>query len=427
MDNPDASANRGWILLAVSWPFFAVCTLITGLRFYVRTHLIRSLGWDDAFILLALICATLNSVLVNISVSYGTGRHASTLSLESQIGAMKYQILSQGFHVMSTNWGKVSVALFLIRIISEVKNHKRGMYALIVVMTLINAAAVATIYGQCSPPDVIWDHRVEGSCWPPGAQKKFAYFQGSFSALTDLVLAIYPLFTIKDLQMAMKAKVGLGVVLSLGIIAMIAAIIKTTRLPALTLYKDYTWDTVNLTIWVLVEEYIIILAACIPSLTPLFNIVVRHRSSKRSRSDANVLADVTTPHSQLHAHPHSRSRSRSKLRSNRKGSRHRKGGSSTHVDAGSHQAYVPFASVGREFVEYPLTWTQRDEPYERSLGSGSEGGMNGHGSGSDSEVPITGGYGAFPQEVEHGNGILRTTEFRIKEVSSSRYGGTGVG
>ncbi|KAL4964303.1 uncharacterized protein BDV14DRAFT_78356 [Aspergillus stella-maris] len=433
MDESDASANRGWILLAVSWPFFAICTIITGLRFYVRTRLIRSLGWDDAFIFLALVCATLNSVLINISVSHGTGRHTSTLTLESQIGAMKYQVLSQGFHVMATNWGKVSVALFLIRIISEVKNHKRGMYALIVVMTVINAAAVGTIYGQCSPPDLIWDHRVEGSCWPPGAQKKFAYFQGSFSAFTDLILAIYPLFTIKDLQMAMKVKVGLGVVLSLGIIAMVAAIIKTTHLPALTLYKDYTWDTVNLTIWVLVEEYLIILAACIPSLTPLFNIIVRHRSSKRSRSDANVLADVTSPHSRLHSHSHPHSRSHSKIRSNRKGSKHRAGESTTTFDAGSHQAYVPFASVGREFVEYPLTWTQRDEPFDSHMSRGSAGdggmGMNGHGSGSgsDSEVPITAGMGGFPQEVEEGNGILRTTEFRIREVSSaSGFGGRGV-
>ncbi|KAL4936975.1 hypothetical protein BDV06DRAFT_232898 [Aspergillus oleicola] len=410
MKEPHASANRGWILLAISWPLFGICTIITGLRFYVRTRLVRSLGWDDAFILLSFICATLNSVLINISVQYGTGRHTDTLDLENQIGAMKYQVLSQGFHVMSTNWGKVSVALFLIRIISDVKNHKRWMYALIIIMSVINIAAIGTIYGQCSPPDVIWDHRVPGHCWPPGAQKKYAYFQGSASAFTDFLLAMYPLFTIKNLQMATKVKVGLGVVLSLGIIAMIAAIIKTAHLPALTLYKDYTWDTVDLTIWVLLEEYIIILAACIPSLTPLFNIIVRHRSSKRSRSDANVLADATIPHSRL----------RSKSRSSRKHTKGRAGDDT--VDAGSHQQYVPFASVGREFVEYPLTWTHRDEPYERSLGSFGE---NGSGNGSDSEVPITGRY-VYPQPETEG-GILRTTEFRIKEVSSPRFGGRGVG
>lgn len=92
--------------------------------------------------------------------------------------AMKYQVLSQGFHVMSTNWGKVSVGLFLIRIIGQVKNQRRGMYALLIIMTAINVGGVATIYAQCSPVDYIWDRRLPGSCWPEGAQKKYAFFQG---------------------------------------------------------------------------------------------------------------------------------------------------------------------------------------------------------------------------------------------------------
>jgi hypothetical protein len=37
------------------------------------------------------------------------------------------------------------------------------------------------------------------------------------SAFSDFVLAVYPLFTIKNLQMATKVKFGLGFVLSLGI------------------------------------------------------------------------------------------------------------------------------------------------------------------------------------------------------------------
>ncbi|KAL4931412.1 uncharacterized protein BDV17DRAFT_15948 [Aspergillus undulatus] len=166
-----AVPNRGWYLLAVSWPLFSVCAIITALRFWVRIRIVRSCGWDDAFILLALICATINTVLITISVQHGTGCHTDTLSLKQQIASMKYQVLSQGFHVMSTNWGKVSVALFLIRIIGEVKNHKRGLIALIVIMSVINVGGVGTIYGQCSPPDMIWDHRVPGSCWPPGAHK----------------------------------------------------------------------------------------------------------------------------------------------------------------------------------------------------------------------------------------------------------------
>ncbi|KAL4881786.1 hypothetical protein BJY04DRAFT_227572 [Aspergillus karnatakaensis] len=376
----DNVANRGWILYAVSWPLFGLSVIVTTLRFYVRIRILRSLGWDDAFILLALMCAIVNTVLVTLSVQSGTGRHMEDLSHSQQIASAKYQLLSQGFHVMATNWGKVSVALFLVRIISEVKQHKRAMYAGIVIMTVVNVVGVYTVYGQCTPVAKTWDYiGVEGRCWPDGAQRDYAYFQGSFSALSDFLLAIYPLFTIKNLQMATKVKVGLGFVLSLGIIAMIAAIVKTIHLAALAAHENATWDMVDLTVWVAVEQYFIILAACIPALTPLFNIIVRHRSSKRSRSAQNELQAT--------------------LHSKKAGSR--------------HQQYLPFASVGRNYVEYPMTWTKSGRDTKRE--SGESFYKLGTVTGSESEMPING------EEPELPHGILRTTEFRIKEVS--RYEG----
>ncbi|KAL2869509.1 uncharacterized protein BJX67DRAFT_379060 [Aspergillus lucknowensis] len=376
-------ADRGWVLHAVSWPLLGLSVLFTAMRFWVRIRIIKSCGWDDAFNVLALLCAATNTGLVVQSVAYGTGRHINELSHDQQVNSAKYQLLSQGFHVMSTNWGKVSVALFLIRIISGVKQHKRAMYAGIGILSIINILGVYTIYGQCTPTTRIWDRDIPGTCWRPGAQRSYAYFQGSASAFSDFVLAVYPLFTIQKLQMALKVKFGLGFVLSLGIIAMIAAIIKTIHLSTLSSETDSTWDMVPLTIWVAVEQYLIIIAACIPALTPLFNIIVRHRSSKRSRSNP---VDLQMGSSQL-----------------RKSSR--------------HQQYLPFASVGREYVEYPMNWV-RSGADRGSQGSGSGGGYgygygypdDGDGDGG-SEVGITGKGDAEMQQ-----GILRTTEFRIKEV-----------
>ncbi|GFF26282.1 hypothetical protein IFM51744_03768 [Aspergillus udagawae] len=364
----DASgADRGWILHAVSWPLFGVSVLATATRFWVRVRILRSCGWDDAFILLALICATINTVLVTLSIMHGTGRHMRDLSHEQQIASVKYQLLSQGFHVMSTNWGKVSVALFLVRIISEVKQHKRAMYAGMIFLSIINIGGVYSIYGQCTPTAKAWDNDIEGTCWPAGAQRDYAFFQGSASAFSDFVLAVYPLFTIKNLQMATKVKFGLGFVLSLGIIAMVAAIIKTVHLAALSARADYTWDTLTLTIWVAVEQYLIILAACIPALTPLFNIIVRRVTSKRSKSKS-------TPHEL--------------------------GGSDRKLSRGP-QPYLPFASVGREYVEYPMTCVGSANGSKRRS--------------SDSEALIT-------IEPSSPNGILKTTEFHIQ--GTVRYAGT---
>ncbi|KAL4997417.1 hypothetical protein BDV10DRAFT_186212 [Aspergillus recurvatus] len=400
---PEHVVDHGWVLYAVSWPLFGICFLANSLRLWVRAHMVRSLGWNDAFIILAFLCAATNTVLVTVSVQYGTGRHALNLTEYQRTQSMKYQVLSAGFHVMSTNWGKVSVALFLIRIISEVKNHKLAMYALIVVMTLINTGAVITIFAQCQPTAAIWDHSVAGpeACWPPGTQKKYSFFQGASSALTDLILAVYPLFTIKELQMPTKVKLGLGFVLSLGLVAMVAAIIKATHLPDMASYGDYTWDTINLTIWVSLEQYLIILAACIPALTPLFNIIIRHASS-RSKSKPN-----STPNGLLQGHG---STACSSSRKHKHGSRSK--GRSRDLtlpldsNGSHHQQYNPFAAVGREYVEYPLTWTTNMHTARDSQNSTD---------GSDSEAQIS----RLHEETETPSGILRTTEFRIKAVSSS--------
>ncbi|KAF7595528.1 hypothetical protein BBP40_005563 [Aspergillus hancockii] len=278
--------SRSWVIEAVSWPLFGVCAILVVLRIWTRTRIIRSLGWDDGFIVLAMVCATINSVLITISAHHGTGRHAVDLTDAQRITSSKFNWLSQGFHVMSTNWGKVSVAMFLLRIIRKVKHHKLAIYGGVVLLTIINGMCVYTIYGQCTPTARLWDTGVDGSCWDPSVQRNYAFFQGSSSAFSDLVLAIYPLTTIAGLQMARKVKVGLGCVLSLGIIAMIAAIIKTINLASLSSRADYSWDTVDLAIWIAIEQYLIIVAACIPTLTPLFNITIYKRSSKKNTSSA---------------------------------------------------------------------------------------------------------------------------------------------
>ncbi|KAL4899576.1 hypothetical protein BDW74DRAFT_171391 [Aspergillus multicolor] len=361
-----ATPDRGWVIFAVEWPLFTLCLMLIALRIWVRTRVIKSWGWDDPLIILAFLCASINSIFATISAHYGTGRHASDLTRYQEIQSTKFNWLSQGFHVMSTNWGKVSVAIFLLRIIQKVKHHKPVMYAGIVLLTLVNSACVFTIYGQCTPTARLWDSELGGSCWDPDLQKNYAFFQGSFSALSDLVLAVYPLTTIYGLQMPLKVKIGLGCVLSLGIIAMIAAIVKTINLASLSARADYPWDTVDLTIWIAVEQYLIILAACIPTLTPLFNIVVRQRTSKKSSSNNKPGQSAGASH----PHPH-------------------------------YEGYASGGGKG-EPDAYPLAWT-------RARGDGD----------SDSEDPII-------ATTEAGQGILMTTEIHVQTQTGKTWNFTHV-
>ncbi|KAL4783830.1 hypothetical protein BJX76DRAFT_243187 [Aspergillus varians] len=355
-----ADPDRGWLVLAVSWPLFSVCAILILLRVWVRTRIIKSWGLDDPFIVLAMLCATINTALATTSAHYGTGRHANDLTDYQRIQSIKFNWLSQGFHVMASNWGKVSVGLFLLRIIKKVKHHEPAMYATIVILTIINSVCVYTIYGQCTPAARLWDPNVDGSCWDPNIQKDYAFFQGSISAFSDLAFAVYPLFTIWGLQMALRVKIGLGFVLSLGVVAMIAAIVKTVNLASLSARADYPWDTVDLTIWIAVEQYLIILAAFIPTLTPLFNIVIRQRSSKKSSSN-------NTP------------------------------GLSHSRQTGRSQAYNALASRSNGQQEYQWTASKPHRIYAAS----------------DSEDPMI-------LRAEEGEGIMMTTEIHVQ--AGSEYG-----
>jgi hypothetical protein len=48
------------------------------------------------------------------------------------------------------------------------------------------------------------------------------------AAFSDLVLAVYPLFTIYHLQMPLRLKIGLGILLSLGIMYVAPSLSRTS-------------------------------------------------------------------------------------------------------------------------------------------------------------------------------------------------------
>jgi hypothetical protein len=176
---------------------------------------------------------------------------------------------------------------------------------------------------------------------------------------------------------------------------MTAAIIKTINLSCLTSRSDYPWDTVNLVIWIAIEQYLIIVAACIPTLAPLVNLAWRC-SKGSSSSNANLAG----------ARP----------------------GSGTAAEARTKNFFFsPYTSAQADEAMYPLSWA-RSETASRGTGSErlsaassgdsvSRGNGRGTGIGSGSEDPIA--------VVRHGRGILMTTEICVQSEYGGPVGGEG--
>jgi hypothetical protein len=196
------NANRGALILTVIWAECAIACIFVAARVYARTRLIHNMGIDDWMILWALVSskslivtlvtgltftnqllAVVCTSIMTPEVTYGTGRHFTTLSPYEQVIAVKLNWISQPFSIMSAGFGKVSVALLLLRIISPNKARQWFLYTTIALLTVINTICVAWIFGQCTPAARLWDSSIDGTCYPPHVQQDVGYWQACMFSL----------------------------------------------------------------------------------------------------------------------------------------------------------------------------------------------------------------------------------------------------
>jgi len=131
-------ANRSLAFLAVSLGGTGIALLSCILRLIVRLRVVRSIGWDDYFIVISTV-STINLVnrLLPILSSkvlaivgsglnipeglYGFGRHAFDLTKHQRIEATKFSEFALPWLVMSTCFSKISICMFLLRVVEKQK------------------------------------------------------------------------------------------------------------------------------------------------------------------------------------------------------------------------------------------------------------------------------------------------------------------
>ena len=198
--------------------------------------------------------------LISIAVSWGFGRHLETLEPTRSIQALKYDYLQQPFHVMSSCFGRMSFALFLVDIIQKFTARKRFLYSLMALQFAINGSTAILIMVQCEPVQALWNRKIENTCLSPRVQEYYSFFQGcrsrrrpavsgdayllirpAVNVITDFILAVFPATFIWQLKMERRKKIGLTLVLGLGILSVsarlsLSTVVKISEAQDLQLY-----------------------------------------------------------------------------------------------------------------------------------------------------------------------------------------------
>ncbi|KAK4445194.1 hypothetical protein QBC34DRAFT_307414 [Podospora aff. communis PSN243] len=262
--------NMGPTVLIVTWVMTAIASIFLALRLYCKISINRRIWWDDSILLASYICLLVQACITTFLVSVGYGLHIWDFPKENFAPWFLMPITVRGtFSLVALTWSKTAFGVTLLRLTTGWMRHVVWFIIITVNITLGLSALMGWL--QCKPLNAAWDPSVIGDCWDRDIMKNYNIFSGAYSGAMDFALALLPWKLLMGLQMRRAEKIGAATAMSMGILAGIAAVVKTVNVPKL--YGSDIYDSAQLMIWDTVEAAITIVAASIPVLRVLLKTI----------------------------------------------------------------------------------------------------------------------------------------------------------
>ncbi|PMB63505.1 hypothetical protein BM221_010610 [Beauveria bassiana] len=263
--------DRGPVLIRILWSLTALAGITAALRVVVRVRN-RMFGWDDIFMIFAMLCFLGWTIVLTLYAQKGGSmhiQHVAETGPDNVANVLFLNWLSQVFGILGVAAGKISVAALLLAIIRLTELRWQRIFLWTVPVTLASLVAIACCtltFAQCTPANALWDQRVGGKCIDPHVMSSFGTFTGAFNTFTDASLAIVPATIFWQLTNKTTEKMQLTIVFGLNILTSICSGIKTQYLAELANRTDQTWATYDIFVWVTGELFLIIVCGTIPTL-----------------------------------------------------------------------------------------------------------------------------------------------------------------
>ncbi|KAJ5173704.1 uncharacterized protein N7500_001635 [Penicillium coprophilum] len=282
-----SQSDHGPALERVLWVAVSIAAVIVILRVIAKIK-IKRFGIDDGLMILAEILEIVSTVFLTLSVKHGFGKNLNTVPSGDKQAVLRNIAVQVPIITFSTTFARCAFILYLIPLIETNKYYQAALWTFLAIQLAGNTTSAVLPISICRNVTALWDAAAAAAttCGDSRAVIRFAYYSNSFNSATDLFLAVFPTIVFWNLNLKLRIKISLIVLLSLGIVAMIASIIKTTKLGAVpSITNTGARGGIELVRWGYIENVIIIITSSIPCIRPLVISSVRKISSgKNSRS-----------------------------------------------------------------------------------------------------------------------------------------------
>lgn len=148
---------------------------------------------------------------------------------------------------------------------------------------------------QCQPIHAAWDG--DGRCLSLSAKEGIVLTQAVISVVSDFAFAALPVFFLWRTQIDVKTKIGLWVLMGLGFITGVFCLVRTV-INNQSFPEDESYGGIVNWVWRLFEVSVGIIAACVPTLRPLYTWAVKRWKGESTAIGHNIkfpLSDKPQP------------------------------------------------------------------------------------------------------------------------------------
>ncbi|KAF4437650.1 integral membrane protein [Fusarium austroafricanum] len=271
--------------------FSVICTIVVGLRTYIRTRN-SCIGTDDYLMCAGWAAYIGHNIVVSIGCHRGIGTAQRTLDTPQVQEANKYVIVWQMFYALTLALVKSSICVTVIRIATE-RKYVRILQALIVMSVALSTFGIIFVIAQCRPFEAHWIPS-RGKCFSKVVPTVLTYAASVSNVITDFAVAVIPMCLVRKLQMRRKLKLYAQLIMALGMLASIASIVRIPYSNAYMKPENFVYSVANIILWTVVECGVGVVAGSLPSLRAFFKSLAKDRSTNDYNSGSHNTTDLLT-------------------------------------------------------------------------------------------------------------------------------------
>lgn len=195
-----ADRDGNLVILVLQSVLVAMATALVVARLYVRSMILKSVGLDEVFIVIALVSSanarrgilylpddqlfsivTLVILGLMVHLRWESVKNGPPLYVPEILTGLKWQQITQPTSILSVTFTRISICFFLLRIFRTNRRWRIGLYSVAIFAFVTGLATAIITVTQCHPIQKLWDPILPGTCWGINTTIAIGDFQGGRS------------------------------------------------------------------------------------------------------------------------------------------------------------------------------------------------------------------------------------------------------